>query len=140
MFVFCKDVTLNSRCFFKCLFELTLYLKKHLLVVSAPFTLGAVLHFYSACYCRCEFTYHRNMCEQRVLIASGVLFLRGLSLPFTLLHPPLNTNMVSPFAPSCSPPSLSSLLLEIYCLSSSFPLPISPCITLHLCISSPTQS
>lgn len=43
-----------------------------------------VLHFYSPRYCRCESAYARNVCEQRVVIASSALFLRGLALPFTL--------------------------------------------------------
>lgn len=68
-------------------------------------------------------------------------FLRGLSLPFTLLHPPLNTKCFPHFPPSIL---LSSLLLftdylDIYSLSlpflPSFPfqfLPVSQSISVFL--------
>lgn len=95
------------------------------------------LHFYSVCYCRCEFPFYQNVCEQRVLIASSALFLHGRSLPFTLLHPPLHTNTLFPFSPFLP----SSFLDPPSRFLSSFPFLH---ITIHLCIfpscSAPTQS
>lgn len=73
---------------------------------------------------------------------------RSPSLPLTHLHPPFNTTMLFLFPPvhAALLPSVHSL--DIHRLSPSFatfPYPISPCITLHRCISccccsAPTQS
>lgn len=73
---------------------------------------------------------------------------RSPSLPLTHLHPPFNTTMLLLFPPvhAALLPSVHSL--DIHRLSPSFatfPYPISPCITLHRCISccccsAPTQS
>lgn len=102
----------------------------NLLVFSARFTLGVVLHFYCACFCRCEFVYQWNVYEQRVLCA---LFLNGLSLclsPFFTLH----------LTPTCSThsPHLALLSFAIFSIPFSrslyFLLPLGAhTITVYFC-------